>query len=249
MTGLGPILATRGQKMRRFIAILAVPAVIACTHDASVAPPIQLDDIRDDGTEFPGVSKTINCDPAPKLIFDKHGEIVDEVYPILHPSCNKSGQKSARPSVSVPLTTIALGPDDNPRSNDTTGTSAGPDNSNDPNTPAAPTNPNTPTAPTNPDSGNPNTPSDPNPTTPTNPDTSGPDTSDPDTGTPAEPNPATPTNPTTPITPTDPGEEDDHGDDEGCSDPDPCHDHEKHNPLTNDSPNEIEKYHPELLNN
>ncbi len=48
---------------------------------------IELDDIRDARGDTPGINTEINCDPAPKHIFDKHGEIIDTVHPILHPSC------------------------------------------------------------------------------------------------------------------------------------------------------------------
>ena len=70
--------------MRSIIAVAGVLAVSACAQAPDV---ISLDDIRDARGELPGFDTVINCSKAPRYIFDKHGEIVDTIHPIRHPSC------------------------------------------------------------------------------------------------------------------------------------------------------------------
>lgn len=225
---------------------------------ASQEAPIQLDDIRDPGEALPGVAKVIECDPAPKYIYDKRGEIVETVHPILHPSCSKGDTATAFPFPGIGQRLGRNFKVTERDSNASTLATNQPSSGAQPPSPAAPTDPAVPSDPVVPnDPAAPSTPT--NPGTPTNP-------TDPTTptipggGDPSTPNnpsnpvdPTVPTNPATPSNPNDPNDDDhddeDHHDDEGCSDPDPCHDHPDHNPATNDSLEEIEKYHPELQGN
>ncbi len=70
----------------------------ACLAFGACAQPelISLDDIRDARGELPGFSTVINCSNAPKIIFDKHGEIVEMIHPIRHPSCSEKVTKRDR---------------------------------------------------------------------------------------------------------------------------------------------------------
>ena len=72
-------------------AVLGVAVFLGACAEPKI---VQLDDIRDARGDTPGVPSEINCDPAPKHVFDKHGEIIDTVYPILHPSCQDDSKQS-----------------------------------------------------------------------------------------------------------------------------------------------------------
>jgi len=37
---------------------------------------------------LPGVPTQINCNPEPTLIYSKAGDLIDRVFPVLHPSCD-----------------------------------------------------------------------------------------------------------------------------------------------------------------
>ena len=71
----------------------AIAMVLAMSACAQAPDVISLDDIRDARGDLPGFDSVINCNRAPRYIFDKHGEIVDTIVPIRHPSCE---EKEAR---------------------------------------------------------------------------------------------------------------------------------------------------------
>lgn len=77
----------------RLLAVFA--GILGLSACASTPDVISLDDIRDARGDLPGVETVINCDRAPRIIFDKNGEIVETIQPVRHPSCPDSSVKNA----------------------------------------------------------------------------------------------------------------------------------------------------------
>lgn len=78
--------------MKVQLAVAGILAISACAQKTDV---ISLDDIRDNSGDLPGFNTVINCSKAPRIIFDKHGEIVETIHPIRHPSCVEAENKRA----------------------------------------------------------------------------------------------------------------------------------------------------------
>ncbi len=78
--------------MRLTAAVCAAVVLSACAQP----DPIKLDDIRDARGDLPGFTTVINCSRAPRIVYDKFGEIIDTIHPVRHPSCAEKENEAQR---------------------------------------------------------------------------------------------------------------------------------------------------------
>lgn len=81
--------------MKYNLIVCAAAALAACAQPDLIS----LDDIRVPAGSLPGYDTIINCDRAPRYVFDKNGEIVDTIFPVLHPSCDATKAAEERRAV------------------------------------------------------------------------------------------------------------------------------------------------------
>lgn len=65
--------------------ITSLPLIAACSQLSDLASRSGAD------PELPGIPTTIDCNPQPTLIYGKTGQLLETVYPVLHPSCKEDG--------------------------------------------------------------------------------------------------------------------------------------------------------------
>lgn len=56
---------------------------------------VQTSEISTRSADLPGIPTTINCNPEPTLVYSKMGDLIDKVYPVLHPSCKARAASTA----------------------------------------------------------------------------------------------------------------------------------------------------------
>ncbi len=98
--------------MKRALMLLSTfPVLASCTAWNDL--------VSRDNTDqaLPGIQTSINCSPDPTLVYSKTGDLIDTVYPVLHPSCAEDGAvKRSFIEVDTPWWSI-FGPSRNTASN------------------------------------------------------------------------------------------------------------------------------------
>lgn len=89
--------------MKHIAFACGVLALSACAQNA---------EINTRNSDLPGIQTEIDCNPEPTLIFAKTGQLIEKVYPILHPSCVAAANRAANSQLEEeirPHTSISLG--------------------------------------------------------------------------------------------------------------------------------------------
>jgi len=72
--------------MKHIAIACGVLALSACAQNA---------EINTRNSDLPGIQTKINCNPEPTLVYAKTGQLIEKVYPILHPSCVAAANRAA----------------------------------------------------------------------------------------------------------------------------------------------------------